>query len=73
MPYTEILTRIPQKLLDAGFPSATDKKYILKWDDEKKPGEVQTIGFNSVLWHEDIGKWVLENIKSIRYTGERTQ
>jgi len=66
------MIQIPQELLDAGFPSVTNKKYLLTWVDDKEPGEEQNIGFNEILWRQDIAKWVLENIGSINYTGERT-
>jgi len=65
------MIQIPQKLLDAGFPSVSDKKYLLTWVDDRELGEEQHIGFNEILWHQDIVKWVLENILSINYTGER--
>ena len=47
------LIRVPKELLDAGFPSAKDEKYILKWDNPELP---DYIGFNSVKYHQDIAK-----------------
>jgi len=69
MVYTEVLKRVPQKLIDAGFPSVKNEKYILKWDNPEKP---KYMGFNSVKWKQDVADWVLDNIESIEYTGERT-
>lgn len=62
------MIQIPQKLLDNGFPSAKDEKYILTLDNPEQPNG---IGFNSVKWKIDIAEWLLENIDSIYYTEKR--
>ncbi len=63
------MIRITKKLLEAGFPLPKDEKYLIKWEKENHN---YLLGFNSVLWHQDIGKWVLENIDSIEYTEKRS-